>query len=83
MRSFHRSGFVVLGFAVLTSCIGCGPPTDPSIVYKKMTPEEFAALPPEDRELPEVMENMGDQWKDPSLRENASNPRGRVSHSRR
>ena len=64
-------------FATATS-IGCGPPTDPSIVYKKLTPEEFANLPPEEQETPEVQENMGDAWKDPNLPENAPNPKRKV-----
>jgi len=75
MRRFFQFGLLALGFAALAPCIGCGPPSDPSIVYKKLTPEEFAALPPEDQELPEVMENMGDQWKDPDLPQNAPNPK--------
>lgn len=75
MRRLFQFGLVALGVTATMPCIGCGPPSDPSIVYKKMTPEEFAALPPEDQELPEVMENMGDQWKDPDLPKNASNPK--------
>ena len=56
---------------------GCGPPHDPSIVYKKMTPEEFAKLPPEERETPEVMENMGALWKDPNDPANSGNAKRR------
>ena len=55
----------------------CGPPRDPNIVYKKLTPEEFAKLPPEEQETPEVQENMGADWKDPNLPENAANPKRR------
>ncbi len=55
----------------------CGPPRDPNIVYKKLTPEEFAKLPPEEQETPEVQENMGADWKDPNLPENAPNPKRR------
>ncbi len=57
--------------------VACGPPRDPNIVYTKLTPEEFAKLPPEEQETPEVQENMGDDWKDPNLPENASNPKRR------
>jgi len=57
--------------------VACGPPTNPDIVYKKLTPEEFAKLPPEEQETPEVQENMGDAWKDPNLAENAANPKRR------
>jgi len=42
-----RIGRVVaaIGLAcVPVGSVGCGPPRDPSIVYKKMTPEEFARL---------------------------------------
>lgn len=65
-----------LGLIALTAT-ACGPPRDPSIVYKKLTPEEFAKLPPEERETPEVQENMGADWKDPNLPENSSNPKRR------
>ena len=54
------------------------PPHDRSIVYKKLTPEEFAKLPPEEQETPEVQENMGAAWKDPNLPENATNPKRRI-----
>jgi hypothetical protein len=54
------------------------PPHDSSIVYKKLTPEEFAKLPPEEQETPEVQENMGAAWKDPNLPENATNPKRRI-----
>lgn len=67
-----------LALAMAPAClipIACGPPRDPSIVYKKLTPEEFAGLPPEEQSLPEVREMMGDQWKDPFKAENAPNPR--------
>jgi hypothetical protein len=73
-RRFLAACAAAAGLALLSS-EGCGPPHDSSIVYKKMTPEEFAKLPPEDQELPEVRENMGELWKDPNLPENASNPR--------
>jgi hypothetical protein len=65
----------VLPLAATDLLIGCGPPRDDSIVYKKLTPEEFAKLPPEEQETPEVQENMGALWKDPNLPENATNPR--------
>ena len=65
-----------IGLALLLPA-GCGPPHDSSIVYKKLTPEEFAALSPEEQETPEVMDNMGASWKDPNLPENAPNPRRR------
>jgi hypothetical protein len=73
---------MVLGFGLVAAflpSIGCGPPTDPSIVYKKLTPEEFAKLPPEEQETPEVQANMGAAWKDPDLPENAPNPRRKRS----
>jgi hypothetical protein len=70
--------FAVLALPALAFCsAACGPPTDPNIVYKKLTPEEFAKLPPEEQETPEVQENMGADWKDPNLPENASNPKRR------
>lgn len=74
-----RVSTVAAGFALAAALVfhaGCQP-HDSSIVYKKMTPEEFAKLPPEEQETPEVMENMGASWKDPNLPENASNPRRR------
>jgi len=79
-RRTTRLGLLALAlapFALLAT--GCGQPRDPSIVYKKMTPEEFAQLSPEEQSLPEVREHMGDQWKDPWKAENAPNPkRGRA-----
>lgn len=63
------------GTSILITFAGCGPPRDPNIVYKKLTPEEFAKLPPEEQETPEVQENMGANWKDPNLPENATNPK--------
>jgi hypothetical protein len=57
--------------------IGCGPPRNPDIVYKKLTPDEFAKLSPEDQETEEVQANMGADWKDPNLPENATNPKRR------
>ncbi|SIO39674.1 hypothetical protein SAMN05444166_4357 [Singulisphaera sp. GP187] len=62
--------------AVTISSVGCGNPRDDSIVYKKLTPEEFAKLPPEEQETPEVQENMGAAWKDPNRPEGATNPKG-------
>ena len=67
---------IVLAPLALSST-ACGPPRYPSIVYKKLTPEEFAKLPPEEQETPEVQENMGADWKDPNLPENAANPKRR------
>jgi|GEM_PF-1763686 len=55
--------------------VGCGNPHDSSIVYKKLTPEEFAKLPPEEQETPEVQENMGAAWKDPNTAAGATNPK--------
>jgi len=63
--------------AAAVAAVGCGPPRNPDIVYKKLTPEEFAKLPPEEQETPEVQENMGADWKDPNLPENAPNPKRR------
>lgn len=63
--------------------VGCGPPRDDSIVYKKLTPEEFAKLPPEEQETPEVQENMGALWKDPNLPENAPNPKRPIRRAQR
>jgi hypothetical protein len=70
--------------AVPIGSAGCGNPHDSSIVYKKMTPEEFATLPPEEQETPEVRENMGAAWKDPNRPEGATNPKrpGRSRTSR-
>jgi hypothetical protein len=73
-----RKGLGVLTLAaslVTLVSASCGPPRDSSIVYKKLTPEEFAKLPPEEQETPEVQENMGAAWKDPNLPENAANPK--------
>jgi hypothetical protein len=74
-----RSRLILAGVAAPLLALGgaCGPPRDPNIVYKKLTPEEFAKLPPEEQETPEVQENMGADWKDPNLPENASNPKRR------
>lgn len=75
-----RSRLILAGIAGPLLALGttaCGPPRDPNIVYKKLTPEEFSKLPPEERETPEVQENMGDDWKDPNLPENATNPKRR------
>lgn len=69
-----RSLIIVAGFGLVALPVGCGNPHDPSIVYKKMTPEEFAKLPPEEQETPEVQENMGAAWKDPNSPEGATNP---------
>ena len=82
MKTRWRQSFTIaMGFAVSvvsTGMTGCQP-HDSSIVYKKMTQEEFAKLPPEDQESLEVQENMGAAWKDPNLPENATNPKRRVS----
>lgn len=64
--------------ALLLGVAGCGNPHDSSIVYKKMTPEEFAKLPPEEQETPEVRENMGAAWKDPNRPDGAMNPKRSV-----
>jgi len=76
------SGFLLVALQLCVA--GCGNPRDDSIVYKKLTPEEFAKLPPEERETPEVMENMGDAWKDPNTPEGASNPsrKGRAGRTK-
>ncbi len=71
----NGAGLVIAAAMVVPS--GCQPPHDSSIVYKKLTVEEFNKLPPEERETPEVMENMGPLWKDPNLPENARNPKRR------
>lgn len=67
---------VLVAFAAASvGLAGCGNPHDSSIVYKKLTPEEFAKLPPEEQETPEVQENMGAAWKDPNTPEGATNPK--------
>lgn len=82
-RHLIKSAKFVLPLVLLGS-VGCGNPRDDSIVYKKLTPEEFAKLPPEEQETPEVQENMGAAWKDPNLPEGATNPKkpGRPRKSR-
>jgi len=79
MTTMRTARFVTIlsGCVVAAGFVGCGPPHNPDIVYKKLTPAEFAKLPPEERETPEVQENMGAEWKDPNLSENATNPKRR------
>ncbi|AMV36494.1 oxidoreductase [Planctomyces sp. SH-PL62] len=73
--------FAALALPLIALCsAACGNPHDPSITYTKLTPEEFAKLPPEEQETPEVQENMGADWKDPNLPENATNPKRRKRH---
>ncbi len=76
-----RNLFIASGIVLAAASIyyaASRPPHDSSIVYKKLTPEEFAKLPPEEQETPEVRENMGSAWKDPNLPENATNPKRRI-----
>ncbi|WZO97830.1 oxidoreductase [Isosphaeraceae bacterium EP7] len=75
MRFRRTLASATAALALLTA--GCGNPTDPTIVYKKLTPEEFAKLPPEEQETPEVKENMGALWKDPNNPKTATNPKRR------
>ena len=74
-RNFQGALLAGLLATVAFGSAGCGNPRDDSIVYKKLTPEEFAKLPPEEQETPEVMENMGAAWKDPNRPEGAANPK--------
>lgn len=68
---------IVCLLAVTALVEGCGPPHNHDIVYKKMTVEEFNQLPPEEQETPEVQENMGALWRDPSDPKTATNPKRR------
>jgi hypothetical protein len=83
MTRYARSLKTASLAVILTTCAicGCGNPHNPDIVYKKMTMEEFEKLSPEDQELPEVQENMGDQWRDPNDPKTATNPKRRIRNA--